>query len=294
MATTHVAKFGNVVLLVERFTDPNDGRRWVVQSPPIGEQHALQDRGLDLPRTECELIFNDRPGAGDYLERFLAFRALAQRGVPQLFVHPLHGAYEAVVADPVYTVDSAELCVRVSCTFLAYTEPEPVAAIGSGVAAAAGPEAVGVAAAAADAELAAAGLTSSVPAEAVTTAEAWAAADEPDARAISLETASYAAKVDDAIESLQLATDLRRWTAYRAMVSLRYNVTRAAAAVTSETRRITSLLVPVATPLVVLCSKVYGARDARDRADQVAKLNGLRTPGLVPAGTTLQLPAVSK
>ena len=36
----HSAKFGKQVLLVERFTDEGDTRKWVMQSPAIGEQHG--------------------------------------------------------------------------------------------------------------------------------------------------------------------------------------------------------------------------------------------------------------
>lgn len=288
------AKYGDVSLLVTRHSDDGDGRDWVVSSPSSGSQHALQDRGLRQRRTDCSLVFCDEPGVGAYLDRFLAFRELARSSTPRLFVHPLHGAYQAAVTEVTYTVDAQERAVRVDCSFVAMEEPTPVLDVGPGVSAAAGLEDVEAHAAAADEALADIGETSTTPTSCVEKVSEWQDAEIPDARVIAVEAAALAADIDDAIEASQLLTDLSRWTAYRRMVELRYAVTRSATAVTSEVTRLTELTLEVAEPLLSLCARVYGARDAEERAGQVRKLNGLRTPGMVPAGTTIKMPVVDE
>jgi hypothetical protein len=288
----HVAKYGDLALLVTRHADEGDGRDWITQSPAIGDQHVLQDRGRRQRRTQCEILFCDEAGAGAYMDRFLAFRELANGATPRLFVHPIHGAYQAVVVEPSYEVVAQERCVRVTCTFTALEEPKAVFDLGAGVTAAAGPEQVAVRATAADAALADVELESTTPASCLAAVTAWAEADDPDARAIGLEAASLAAEIDEVVADLELAADLTRWEAYRSLVNLRYSVVRAAEAVTSETSRVTTYTLQVAEPLRPLCARLYGARDAEERARQVQKLNGLRTPGLIAAGTSIKLPAL--
>jgi len=285
------AKYGDLALLIARHSDDGDGRDWVTQSPSNGDQHVLQDRGLRQRRTACEILFCDEPGIGPYLDRFLAFRELARSNAPRLFVHPLHGAYQAVVLELSYQVEAQERCVRASCTFAALEEPKAVFDLGAGITPAAGPEQVSAQAAAADTALAAQGLSSSTPANCLATVTSWSEADDPDARAIGLEAASLAAAIDETVANLELASDLDRWESYRALIKLRYSVVQAAAAVTSETARITELTLAVAEPLRSLCARLFGARNAEEKARQVQKLNGLRTPGMIPAGTTLKLPA---
>lgn len=293
MAALKVGKFGDITLLITSHAD-DDGRDWVVQSPSRGDQHVLQERGRRLQRTSCEILFCDEPGSATYLDRFLAFQVAAREAAPRLFLHPINGSYLAVVSEFSYRVESPERSVRVACTFVAQEPPQAVFAVGAGVTAAAGPEQVGVMAAQTTAELEDLELTSTTPTSCLATVTAWAELEDPDARAIALEAASLAAEIDDAIEALELATSLERWEAYRAFVNLRYSVVRAAAAVTSETAQITEITLTAAEPLRSICARLFGARDAEERTRQVSKLNGLRTPGLVPVGTVLKLPAVTR
>ncbi len=291
MADLQIGKYGDVPLLITSYSD-EDGRDWAVQSPSRGDVHVLQERGRRLQRTACEIVFCDEPGSATYVDRFLAFRALAAGDEPRLFVHPMLGNYLAVVMDFAHRVESSERCVRVTCTFVAQEPPKAVFALGAGVTAAAGPEQVEVLAAAADAELEDLELESAAPTSCLTAVQAWAELEDPDARAIALEAASLAAEIDEAVADLELATSLERWEAYRSLINLRYSVVRAAESVTSESAQVTELVLTAAEPLRSICARVYGARDADERARQVAKLNGLRTPGLVPVGTRLKLPAL--
>lgn len=287
----YVAKYGDMTLLVRGFRDEGDGRDWVVQSPSAGDQHVLQDRGRGVRRTACELVFCDEPNAGAYQDRYLFFRALADSSLRRLFVHPLRGAYEAACVFESAEVKADLRCVVVQCTFIEAGEVQPVAAIGAGTTAVAGPEAVTARAASANAELGAAGVASSAPLACVTAVTGWADQVEPNARAIALEAGRMCRAIDETLAGL---TSLDHWPAYRALVALRYSVARAAEAVTSETSKVTSVVLDAAEPLLSICARYYPPREAQDRARQVAKLNALRTPGLVPAGTTLRLPAVQR
>lgn len=284
-----VAKYGDQPLLVVSFSD-EAGRDWVTQSPSRGDDHLVQERGLRQRRTSVEIVFCDQPGLGDYLERWLAFRAAAESPRPALFVHPLQGSYLAAVDGLQARVELPERAVRVSCTFVAAAPPVAVFTIGAGVVPQAGPEAVQVAAERADAELAAIGATSATPAACLTAVQAWADAEQPDARVISVQAAGLASQLDDLITAYELATDLDRWAAYRSVIGLRAQVVRAAAAVTADTAVVRRYTVAVAEPLRAIVARLFGARDAETRTLQVQRLNGLRSPGMVPAGTELQLP----
>ncbi len=291
-----VARFGDQPLLVTRFSDEGVGRDWNTLSPSRGDEHSLQERGRRQRRTRCELLFTYQPGEGPdaYLDRWLAFRALAESTAPRLFTHPTDGAYLAIVFEASMTVEAQRRCVSATCTFVAAEEPQAVFPLGAGVTPNAGPEQVGVLATTADAELAAQGLSSSAPAAAVATATTWSEVEEPDPRSIAIEAASVIAGIDNEVERLQLLADLTRWPAYRALIRLRYSVSLAAAAATSETTQALRFVVQTAEPLRAMCARLFGASEAEERARQVQKLNGLRTPGMVPAGTTLALPAVRR
>jgi hypothetical protein len=288
-----VGKYGDLPLLITRHTD-DDGRDWAVQSPARGDQHVLQERGRRLQRTSCEILFCDEPGAESYDVRFLRFLELTRDTRPRLFVHPVLGSYLAIAMDVQHTVEGTRRAVVVSCSFVAQEPPQAVFPVGAGVTAQAGPEQVGVLAAEANGHIEDLELESDAPDNALATVTAWAELEDPDARAIALACASTAAEIDEAIETLELASSLERWELYRSLVNLRYSVVRAAAAVTSETAQVTEITLTAAEPLRSICARIFGAREAEERARQVAKLNGLRTPGLVPVGTVLKLPAVSR
>lgn len=288
-----VAKYGDLPLLVSQFSDVG-GRDWVTQSPSRGDDHQLQERGRRQRRTTCELIFCDQEGQrGDYLERWLAFKAAAESTTPALFRHPLEGSYVAVVVDLQGSVSLPERAVRASCTFVAAAEPAPRAQpTGAGVTVQAGPEAVDVAAARATAELDQVGVASSAPAACRSAAGRWASDEAPVARSIAVEAASLAAALDDLAAAL--LTSLGRWQAYRSVLLLRAEVLRAADAATTSAGTVYRYTVQVAEPLRSLIARLYGAAAALELTAQVARDNGLRSPGWVAAGTVLTLPVVSR
>jgi prophage DNA circulation protein len=52
----------------------------------------------------------------------------------------------------------------------------------------------------------------------------------------------------------------------------------------------TTMRVGTAAPLLSICAEIYGPEVAQQMADQIARANRIRTPGLVPAGTRLEVP----
>lgn len=288
-----LARFGDQALIVTSFSDDN-GRDWNTLSPARGDDHLVQDRGRRQRRTRADILFCNQPGRPDYMAQWFAFRALTELATPSLFTHPTDGTYLAVATEVSSTVEAQRSCVTASCLFVPAEQPRAVFPLGAGVSSSAGPEQVGVLAGAATEQLAAVGLTSSAPGACTAQVASWSEAEDPDARTISLQAAGLAGRIDDEVARLELVTSLDRWQSYRAMMRLRYSVSLAAAAVTSETSQVSRLVLQVAEPLRSLCARIYGASEAEERARQVMRLNALRTPGMVAAGTTLSLPVVRR
>lgn len=285
------ASFGGVEMLIASLSG-DTGVDWAVTSPHRGDTHTIQNQGRKIRRARCEILFIDQPSLPDpYLDRYLAFEAMGNAGTPQIFVHPIHGSYLAVIEDLNHDVNADEATVRCQCVFLAVDEPVAVQNVGAGVAAMAGPEEVGVRAEAADAELAALGASSTVPASCLAQAEQWADGTSADAAQVLLEVASLTSQIDTLIDTLDLLTDYSRWAAYQSLILLRWSIVRAAQASTSEASRVVDYRVRVATPLRSLCARLYGARLAEERAAEVVQINGIRVPGLIAAGVVLKVPS---
>lgn len=294
------ARFGDVALLVTRIGGDR-GRDWVVHSPSQGDVHTLQDRGKRFQRTPLEISFVRMPGEEeDFETRWRAFDKLANQGTADIFTHPVEGAFPAVIADYRYEIVSEAAEVRVTCSIIPLAEPQAVFPVGAGVSPAAGPEEVGVTVDQANAQIAdldvdagepAIAAAVSLPDQLRATVERWANAETPNTRAVLLELASAAGQIDAAIDTLELATNLERWQLYRTFVNLRYQLGRAAEAVTAETARVLDHTVRVAAPLRVIAAKLYGPSSAEEQATVIARLNGIKVPGLVAAGTVLKVPS---
>lgn len=283
------ASWGGLDILVSTI-DTTGGRDLVVQSPARGNLHVLQDRGLRVKSTTCRLLFCPQPGKADYLVRYDAMRQASEDDIASVFSHPILGTYRARISEFNTTAgDGTE--IQVSCTIIAEEEPQVVFRTGAGVSLAAGVDSVNTAVGTATATLAELGITlePDVPAQTSAAVTAWSQAEDLDAQQVFVEVATLTGQLDDVIDELDLAGDINRWTAYQAMILLRYQLGRAAEAATSDADHVFDLVVAVARPLIAICSETYGASLATDRADSIAKLNRLRTPGLVPAGTTLKM-----
>lgn len=283
------ASWGGLDILVATI-DTTGGRDIVVQSPARGDKHVLQDRGLRVKTTTCRLLFCPQPNKANYLVRYDAMRQASEDDISSVFSHPILGTYRARISEfNTSATDGTE--ITVSCTIIAEEEPQVVFRTGAGVSLGAGVESVNTAVGFASATLAELGITlePDVAAESSEAVTAWSQAEDLDAQKVFVEVATLTGQIDDAINALNLATNIENWEAYKAMILLRYQLGRAAEAATSDAEHVFDLVVAVGRPLIAICSETYGASLATDRADSIAKLNRLRTPGLVPAGTTLKM-----
>ncbi len=264
-----------------------------MQSPARGSRHFLQDRGRKVRRADATILFLSQPGLGSYLDRFEEFRKLANTESAELFVHPLVGSYHARVEGLTHDANADAQEVVVTCTFLAEQEPDSIAPVGAGVAPIAGVASIAVASEAADAELAAAGLTSPIPTDVLNAVTGWSdqADGELDSQQVFLDVASLSGRISDEIAAFDLATDLSRWPAYRALILLSYQLRRAGEAFTSDVTHLLNITITVARPLLAIAAELYGPELAPSMATKLAKINRIRTPARVPAGSTLRAPA---
>lgn len=275
-------------------TETEGGSNVVIHEPSSGGDYVVQNRGRRLAVVRMELVFCDVAGESKtYEERYTEFRRLRDTGQPQLFVHPLHGSYRAELGDCRITTDPGDE-IRASAEFIPAETVVPVFDVGAGLAPIAGPEAAAAAARRANAELAALALEAdATTASAVETSGGW-VDDAADSRTVYLELATVIAAIDAAITDLGLATDYTRWQAYVEMIALRTAMLDAADAATSTAARVAVIVTEVAMPLIAICAREYGASQAAERAEEVARRNDLRDQLMVPAGTRLELPIAGR
>lgn len=266
------------------------GRTVVEHLPTVGDEVELDDRGQAPLRARVELLFAERPGLAPAADRLRELAAKVAKGDPDgfWFTHPILGTYRAAVSD--FTFELRGTIASATCTLIRKGAPTAVEPLGPGVAVTAGVEAVSTAADQVKTELAAVDLETDVGTSAIAAITAW--PDAP-ARQVFLDAATLSAQIQDEIARLELLADLELWPAYKALIGLADSVRSAAEAATSAVPRTFRLLVSAPVALRALVARVYGGRLAAERYEQVVALNDLSTPGRVPAGTTLVMPALA-
>lgn len=283
------ASFAGVPLLVSEL-ETERGRDIVVQSPAQGDKHTLSNQGRRLRTVRAEILFVDQPGLAPYTDRYDEFVKLFEDGDPHVLSHPLDGQYTARGGTLTVSASSSSLSIRVSAEFLHEQEEPAVFPVDAGINPAAGLESVTTATDRAISVLDEFELESSAPTAALEEVTSWAEAENLDSQQVFLGVASVTDQIDAAISELGAKSDLSLWPVYRELILLRYEVTRAAAAFTVAESSVFELYIESPRPLLAICAEVYGGADARAKRDQVQRANRLRTPGLVPAGTTLKMP----
>lgn len=281
-------------------TETDGGSNVTVHEPSSGNDFVVQNRGRRLAVVRMELVFCDVVGESKgYEERFAEFQRLRDTGKPQLFVHPLLGSYRAELGECKIITDPGDE-IRASAEFVPSEAIAPVFDVGAGFAPIAGPEAVAAAAGRADDELAEIDLepdaladAEAVTASAAETSTGW-VEDDADSRTVYLELATEVAAIDALIAELELSSDYGRWQAYMEMIALRTALLDAADAQTSTAARVAVVVTEVAMPLIAICAREYGASQAAERAEEVARRNDLRDQLLVPAGTRLEMPIAGR
>lgn len=292
------ANYGGVDLLVSTI-ETQVGRDVVTQSPFRGDKHVNQDLGLKQKVAQVTVLFCDQPGKADWMLRAKQFLEATESDAPTVFTHPILGTYTARITD-VSLIAEAQFSIEFRARILAEDEPQVTFQASAGVSAGAGVESVTVAStnvtnASALASLTAAenSIASAVATASIAIVAGWSAVDAQllDAQQVFLEVASLTNQIDSAIESLSLEGDLALWPVYQAMILLRFACVRAAEAVTSTALNVFDLVVTQPRPLLAICAEIYGPALAEQRWSDVTQLNRIRTPGLVPSGTTLKMPS---
>lgn len=285
--------FGGIDL---RFTSirTDGGRDIATRSPARGNRHYNQDRGRRFERCDCELMFCDEPNKPDFVTRYLQFRDLIIQGDPLAFTHPLHGTYTARGAEMVTTSETTA-CVMVQIAFLPEDEPDPVTPLGAGAAPVAGVESVETAGSLAIAAVTAAPIPdSSGLLDAINAVVSTVQALDEESDLLSSKVLSTIGNVTgdlaDAIDTYELAGDVKRWAAYRAVMGLMFQSQRAAEMFIDDAPEVIQVQVAKAAPLLAILAEVYGASLAQEMVAPVARKNRIANPGRVPAGTVLACP----
>jgi prophage DNA circulation protein len=267
-------------------TDDDLSRNLARHRYPRKDGANTEDLGQGARETACTIVWTG-PG---HLQRLAAFVRLVQRARPESFVHPLTGSYIARVQDLRFVARASERdWVVMTATFVEHsTDIAVLDPVQSGNVSA-GLEEVQVAGAALDAAVAEflAGQETDAASSALATVQRW--HDEADLAAtrIALELGSLSSRINTEMARLELATNPNAYPVYEAFLNLHRSASRAADAAIARTPELVEHVVTVGAPLLAICQGLYGGEAAVEAFERVLKLNELRRPAFVPAGTRL-------
>lgn len=294
--------FGGVRLDVQSLRDVV-GRVLAVHQIPHREGAPVRDQGAVPRETECKIIFFRTAPEDDPRERFYFFKAIADEGRTQTFVHPLTGRYRAKVGEMSFSIaPEPREVITVECTFHEDSDVPATFEATSGVAPSAGLAEVEASAADLNASLVevndelpedAEPLTSTAGVEAVAVAAGWAdavdAVDDPlTVRKVNLQLVALSNKISAETDRLELAMHPERQPIMRSLSALHANLRRAADAFTEQSPRIVEITVIAPTNVYTLAARTYPGENAERRAEQLLRLNDIRNPARIEAGTRLK------
>jgi hypothetical protein len=284
------ARFGKVPLWASRISTRN-GRTLAINSPTTGDEHDVQDRGLELRVVSCTLLFDDMDGVVTTpKQRFDEFTAIVEGGEPQIFTHPLRGSYRATVQR--FDHELVDGVISAEVEFVPVAVIPAVTVANAGTTAVAGEGAVTAAADRAAAELAAVSLESQAIDEARAAALSWVDADRP-ARLVAVDVGRVSSYIGDEIIRLRLDRSIKLWPAHVAMVLLSDSVLTAGRAATADVPRVMTVRIERRCALRTLLAAIYGGFEVDLRFDQAMSLNDITTPGWLEPNTELRLPMPS-
>lgn len=276
------ARFADIEIGIKSLSHEG-GQDWAESSPTRGDQHVLMPRGRRMRRTACEIEFVGR----DFEKKLSAFDQAVTKDEPALFVHPLRGSYRAVAKDWTYSVSDVADYASGSCVFVEYESPRAVTPVSAGVVAIAGPGAMRVAV---QRTIAAAGNDRGLIATlgaALAAVEEWAAEDS-DLRSVQTRLSSLTSTINAKLDSLK-PTTWESWKLYRELLRTRAQLQSAGEAVVAEYSVLIDAETTTAEPLIAFARRLFGGAQARERAEEIKRLNGIKTPGMIPAGTKLKV-----
>jgi prophage DNA circulation protein len=300
------ASFGEISLNVLN-VDDDRSRAQAVHTYPFRDGAEIQDTGGEPRTTSVTLIFFQQGADGEdnvnngrsALDRFIEFDDLVQTGVPQTFVHPLTGSYQALVGPYRFTANAQERSqVIVGCTFIEASDIPAVLSAGDADTITASVDQVGSAAGDVDDSLATA--TPEVQAkideqpvtvqnDAVATAQGWADDLVKSARDINAELNEITDEILTEANRLELSTDPRNYETWIAFQNLHASTRRAADAAIKTAPRLTEVELKKTTSLLALMTQLFGGRSAVDKYARTRELNDIPNPAKIPAGTKVTI-----
>lgn len=265
---------------------------------PRRDGASLEDTGRDPWVCQVEFLFLDRdahPGEPsplpDYEQRFTAFDVLVDSGATRTLVHPYQGAVRCKVEGFEHraAAEDGQPVIRCSATFIEDGEaeivfaPDPIKSVS-------GPQSLRGRATQVKTALSDTGAPeSAVLADVDVDADRWGNDPTLSSRQVYLEMVRLRRRLSDEMLAADPYTSIERYPIARAYHELQWELVRAFEAYSSSSSRVISLEVTAAQPLRTIAANFYGAAQADARLVELLDLNpGLRTPALVPAGTTLR------
>jgi prophage DNA circulation protein len=264
---------------------------------------SYQDTGGEPWITTCQVVFL----GDDHLERFQAFLAAKDQARPLLFMHPLFGAHYCRVSECRASVAAEPRdTIVLSVTFHEDADAHVIATSDAEISIDAGVENVRVIGGEVDDSLLEMGLAERdatgalVPATGVSTASAtvgptaldvvsnWSRMGRTATRDAAQQLGAVNNAIDRAESDFKVATDLKMYPLARQLVRLRASVRRTYVAFASSTARLIEIRVTKSQPVLTIAARIYGARDAQVRAQELVELNRLRNPARVEQGTVLR------
>lgn len=294
-------------------TSDENGRILATYEFPHRDGAQLEDMGAQPRITHARLVFFQVTPDDNPHERFYFFKALADQGEAQAFVHPITGTYRARVGDLTWSADAENRSeIIVDCTFHEDSEIPAEFELGAGVPSTVGIDEVDASAGLVDvsvddynAQQVESGARRFVPLETDLTSESvalvrtWSEIDRTDpttlgsfSRSVYLDLVAMNNKLQALVEEWELATDLDRYPIMIALNDLNFTMRQAAQAVIDDSPRIFEIRVDAPIALLALAANTYGAADAEMRADQITRLNDIPNPARIEAGTILKAQTV--
>lgn len=266
-------------------------RNLIVHKMSGGDDHPVDDRGLNELRTRVSLLFDDFDGAPTTpLARFRELEAAHELGNEAMFTHPIKGSFLAKIGDFSYDlVGDYGTPQNVSVEFIPVDTLDTVRPAGFGTSGAVGEGAVNTAADDLDAAFEQAGIEMEDPPTDLgrEAAASWIEGESVPTRQVIVDTADISQRLGILIEEQGLEDDLALWDVYVATIMFGNATRNAAIAATSEVPAVFTLRVRHVVAILPLMAKIYGGAEAEDRARQVEELNDIRTPGWFGPGDLL-------
>lgn len=288
-ATWYKSSFGDLRLWLSRISTDRS-RDLVVHSPSAGADHVVQDRGPNVVRARCTVLFARMAGDDlDPIERCRRLQAIVDDR-PRIFSHPTSGSYLARIGPFTEEVDEFGV-ITAEIEVVQVAPAEALSPAGAGAIPATGAGAVSAAADALTGELTDVGMTSSLPNKATTAVDGWSSTDTVNPRQVLTELGSITAELGDLADTLEV--DLGLWAAFKATILLAEAVRSAADAATSDTAQTFVVLISAPVALRALLGAIYPADEVDDRYAQAMALNDILTPAWLEPGTELLLPQLA-